>query len=773
MDTGLFKRPMRLLHLEDDENDQILVKEMLCQNGLACEVVSVNDRAAFEAALQRQHYDLIISDFTLPSFDGLKALALAKKFFPATPFIFYSGTIGEEVAVESLKKGATDYILKQRPHRLATAVRNALHNAEERARRRQAESELKKIEDRFRIVSRATNDVIWEWDIKTNQVWLSENFKNVYGHPPEAVGATMQLWMDLIHPDDKSMVVSRLNALIAVGGRTWWSEHRFRRADGAYAHVFDRASVVYDAAGKFTRMVGVMIDMTERKHAEEKIIEQAALLDEAQDAIIVSDLKGRILFWSKGAERIYDRAVEDVMGKSVDELLHHAAATSQAALKETLKTGRWIGEMREQEKSGGELVVQSRWTLLRDGQGNPKSIMVINTDVTEHKQMEEQFLRSQRLESLGVLVSGIAHDLNNTLAPIIIGIQMLRLEPQRDPEMESLLVTMEISAKRSADMLKQMLTFARGGEIQKTLIQPADLVKEMSGIVSDTFSKFIECRVQAGPGLHPIAGIPTQLHQVLMNLCVNARDAMPKGGTLTLNAENVKLTATEAARHAGAKAGNYVCFSVADTGTGIPPEQLGKIFQPFFTTKAPGKGTGLGLSASSNIIKNHDGFMTVDSRPGHGTEFKVYLPAAGKTAVEPPVEKALLPAGAGERILVIDDEAAILAIMRAALENYGYTVLTAASGPEAIAQMGSHADTINLVITDLNMPFMDGEATITTLRKISDKFKTIIVSGSELAAITANRQIKADAYVIKPFTNEALINTVHQALTHPANPVES
>jgi len=759
---------MRLLHLEDDENDQVLVKEMLRKDGLNCEVVAVNDRAAFEAALQRHQYDLIISDFTLPSFDGLRALALAKELSPAIPFIFYSGTIGEEVAVESLKKGATDYILKQRPHRLATAVRNALHNAEERSRRRQAESELKKIEDRFRIISRATNDVIWEWDIKTNQVWLSENFKNVFGHSPEIVGTSMQTWMDLLHPDDKSQVVSRLNSLIAVGGRTWWSEHRFRRANGVYAHVFDRASVVYDAAGKLTRMVGVMIDMTERKHAEEKIVEQAALLDEAQDAIIVSDLKGRILFWSKGAERIYERTVDEVMGKSVDELLHHAAATSQAAIKETLKTGRWLGEMREQGRSGSELVVQSRWTLLRDGQGNPKSIMVINSDVTEHKQMEEQFLRSQRLESLGVLVSGIAHDLNNTLAPIIIGIQMLRLDSP-DPETESLLQTMEISAKRSADMLKQMLTFARGGQIQKTVLQPADLVQEMGGIVSDTFSKLIKCRVQTSPSLPPVAGIPTQLHQVLMNLCVNARDAMPKGGTLTLNAAPVKLTAAEAARHAGAKAGNYVCFSVADTGSGIPPEQLGKIFQPFFTTKAPGKGTGLGLSASSNIVKNHGGFMTVDSQPGHGSEFKVFLPVAGKTPVEPAVEKVLLPAGAGERILVIDDEAAILAIMRAALENYGYTVVTATSGPDAIAQLGSHSATINLVITDLEMPFMDGPATITTLRKISDKFKTIIVSGSEVAAIAANKQLKADAYVIKPFTNEALINTVHAVLTAKAH----
>lgn len=757
---------MRLLHLEDDANDQILVEKILRADGLSCEVVAVQDRAGFETALRDRPFDLIISDFTLPSFDGMRALALAQELSPATPFIFYSGTIGEEAAVESLKKGAIDYILKQRPQRLVTAVRNALHNAEERTRRRRAENDLKKIEERFRIISRATNDVIWEWDIQTNQVWLSENFKNVFGHSPEAIGATFDQWMDLVHPDDKGQVISRLNALIAGRGRIWWSEHRFRRADGSYVHIFDRASVVYDAAGKLARMVGVMIDMTERKHAEEKIIEQAALLDEAQDAIIVSDLKGRILFWSKGAERIYGRTVEEVLWKSVEELLRPATSTSEAAIKETLKTGSWMGELREQGKSGDELIVQSRWTLLRDSQGKPKSIMVINTDVTKHKQMEEQFLRSQRLESLGMLVSGIAHDLNNTLAPIVIGIQMMRLDSP-EPETESLLQTMEISAKRSADMLKQMLTFARGGEIQKTLIQPADLVTEMGNIVSGTFSKMIQCRVQTGRALHPLAGIPTQLHQVLMNLCVNARDAMPKGGTITLSADNVKLTAAEAARHDGAKPGNYVCLSVADTGTGIPPEQLGKIFQPFFTTKAPGKGTGLGLSASSNIIKNHGGFMTVDSQPGRGTEFKVLLPAAGKTVAEPVDEKVVLPAGHGECVLVIDNEAAILAIIRATLESYGYAVMTAASGAEAIAQLGAHAATVNLAITGLDLPFMDGQATIANLRKISSQLKIIVVSGSEPAAVEASRQLKADAVVVKPFTNEMLIRTVHAVLTPP------
>ncbi len=273
--------------------------------------------------------------------------------------------------------------------------------------------------------------------------------------------------------------------------------------------------------------------------------------------------------------------LEKSWGNRADELLRPATLLSQTAIAETLKAGHWIGELRGQGRSGREVTVQSRWTLLRGGDGNPKSIMVINTDVTEHKQLEEQFLRAQRLESLGVLVSGIAHDLNNALVPVIIGIHMLRENPP-PPKMESLLLMMEASAKRSAEMLRQMLTFARGGETQKTVVEPAHLVKEMGKIITDTFPKSIQCRVRIDQTPHPISCIPTQLHQVLMNLCVNARDAMPHGGMLTLAAESAPLTAAEAACHKDARPGDYVCLTVTDTGgMAFPPAQLEKGFQPF------------------------------------------------------------------------------------------------------------------------------------------------------------------------------------------------
>ena len=763
---------MRVLHLEDNENDQILVKEMLQADGLACEMVAVKARDEFEAALRRDGFDLIISDFSLPSYDGLKALALARELSPQTPFIFFSGTIGEEVAVESLRNGASDYVLKQRPHRLTVAIRRALTNVQERARLELVEGELRQLEARLRIVARASNDVVWEWDVKTGKIWFSENFKIIFGREREEIGARLENWHDLIHPDERARVVSSLTSALATGGRVWWSEHRLRSANGSYLHVYDRASLVYDAAGKPLRIVGVVIDMTDRKIAEEKIREQAELLDKAQDAIIVCNLDRTILYWNKGAERIYGWSTTEAIGKNVRQLLFHGHPPPQIddAVKSLEERGEWIGELPEFTRDNKSVIVQARSTLIRDQQGQPKSLLIINTDITERKQLEEQFLRAQRLESLGALVGGIAHDLNNALVPIIVGVDIMR-EQALSPDVRSMIATMEISARRSADMVKQMLLFARGGETVKTVIRLEQLVKEMARTITDTFPKNIRSQVKLGKNLWPVAGLPTQLHQVLMNLCVNARDAMPKGGTLALTAENVNLTLADAALHKGVKPGNYLCLTVADTGTGIPPDIADKIFQPFFTTKGIGKGTGLGLSTCQSIAKSHDGFITVHSQAGTGTEFKVFLPAARDEPVPTDeADKVLPPAGHGERVLVVDDEEAILAITRAALANYGYEVVTASGGPEAITQFAQNPEDIRLVISDLAMPLMDGCTTLAALRKIRPDLKVIVASGSEKEMEDRLKLIKYDAFIAKPFTNEILLETVHRVLASTGSP---
>jgi PAS domain S-box-containing protein len=765
METKNQNPALRILHLEDDENDHFLVVEKLRADGLLCEFFLAKSKNEFAEALNRAKYDLIISDFSLPSYDGLSALSLAQELHAETPFIFFSGTIGEDIAVESLRNGAVDYVLKQRPNRLPAAIRRALRNCEERARLKKTEQALRQSEERLRIVAKATNDVIWEWDMANNRVWFSENFPAAFGHKIET-GITSEAWFDFIHPDDKQSVLTSVAALLAGGGRIWWGEYRLRHHNGSYADIFDRASVVYDQDGRASSMVGIKIDISERKQAEGKIRDQAALLDKARDAIIVCDLDRKITFWNKGAERIYGWSAAEAVGKNIRQLLFEGEITAQImdAIKSLNERGEWMGELQETTKSGKHVIVQARSTVICDDHGRPRSFLLINTDITEHKQLEEQFLRAQRLESLGVLVSGIAHDLNNTLVPIMIGVEILQRETLSEDAV-SMVHTMGTSARRSAEMIKQMLMFARGGETSKTLVQPGRLLNEIGKVITDTFPKSIRCEVRVGKDLHPLFCVSTQLHQVLMNLCVNARDAMSEQGTLTMSAENITLKTSEAAGISGASPGSYVCLSVADTGQGIPPEQLEKIFLPFFTTKAPGKGTGLGLSTCQSIVKNHDGFMTVHSVVKSGSEFKVYLPGAGMKPIEPATVTApVLPAGKGERILLVDDEESILAMTRAALENYGYTVSTAVSGMEAIARFHENPGAFDLIITDLAMPFMDGHTMITALQKIRPDIKIIASSGSETEAETRLQNLSTDGFILKPFTTEKLLHTIRQTL---------
>jgi PAS domain S-box-containing protein len=753
---------LRILHLEDDEQDHLLTAEKLRADGLRCEWILAKSKNEFVEALHQGRYDLIISDFSLPSYDGLSALSLAQELHADIPFIFFSGTIGEDIAVESLRNGAVDYVLKQRPGRLLAAIRRAVRNSSEQARLKKAEQALRQSEERLRIIAKATNDVIWEWDIVNDRVWFSENFPAIFGHPIEA-GIASKTWFDFIHPDDKPAVLASMAALLAGGGRVWWSEYRLRQHNGAYVHVFDRASIVYGANGRALSMVGIKIDVSERKQAEEKIREQAALLDQTRDAIIVCDLDRKITFWNQGAERIYGWRAAEVSGKSIRQLLFENEDSAQIneAAKILNERGEWMGELREKTQSGKSIIVQARSTVIADEHGRPKAFLLINTDITEHKQLEEQFLRAQRLESLGVLVSGIAHDLNNALVPIMVGVEILQRETLSE-DAASMVQSMEISVRRSTEMIKQMLMFARGGEAGKSLVQTDRLLREIGKVVADILPKSIRCELRLAQGLPPLFCVSTQLYQVLMNLCVNARDAMSEQGTLTISAENVMLKAGDLP---DAQPGNYVRITVADTGHGIAPEQLEKIFLPFFTTKAPGKGTGLGLSTCQSIIKNHGGFITVDSRPGSGSEFKVHLPVAGARAIEPAnVAPTALPAGKGERIFLIDDEESILALMRTALENYGYAVSTAVHGLEAIARFRENPAAFDLIVVDVAMPFTDRHALIEALREIRPEIK-IIASGSlEQEVENVSPRLSLNGFICKPFTTEKLLNTIRQTL---------
>lgn len=546
-------------------------------------------------------------------------------------------------------------------------------------------------------------------------------------------------------------------------------EYRIRHKDGSYHWVEDNNRVVRDEFGEATDAVGVRTDITERKQAEERLQEHADIINRAHDAIIVLNFKGqRIVFWNSGAERLYGWTAGDAIGSSLGELIFADAKDCEGPLKMLLASaGEFQGEIKQVTKNGQQLIVDSRATLIRNPDGTPRSVLLINTDITEQKKLETHLLRAQRLESIGTLASGVAHDLNNILTPILMCAEMLRGDPMGE-DFPALVSMIEESAVRGANVVKQVFTFARGIEGEHVAIKPSHLIQEMVDIAKNTFPKTIEILGRYRDDLWSINCDPTQLHQALLNLSINARDAMPIGGTVTIDAENFRVDENYASMALGARPGTHVMFSVTDSGAGMSRATIDKIFDPFFTTKKTGKGTGLGLSTVLGIVKSHGGFISVDSEIGRGSTFKIFLPAKRDEqtveGIETPVDS---PIGNGELILVVDDEDSILRITKMILENNNYSVLCAADGPDAVAIYAKQMDSIKVVLTDIVLPYMDGVSLIRAFKKMKPDMLFVASTGYGKPTHRAELQaLNVTSFLNKPYDTQRLLKTLHQVLEH-------
>ncbi|WP_414660323.1 response regulator [Horticoccus sp. 23ND18S-11] len=630
---------MRILHLEDNRHDAELVADLLKSQWPECQVTVVSNRESFLAALAGPGHDVILSDFKIPGFSGQEALQLTLELAPDTPFIFLSGTVGEDTAVELVHSGAADYLLKDRMQRLPLAIQRAMREKAEQRRQR----------------------------------------------------------------DDA-----------------------------------------------------------------ERIREQAELLNQARDGIIVTDLDDRIIFWNRGAERILGWTAAEAIGQRPgDHLSPDIAGDIRAMNERATQADEWRGELRLVNKQGQPLVVEVRITLIKDRAGRPKSRLKILTDITEKKNLEEQYLRAQRLECLGMLSAGIAHDLNNALAPVLMAGQLLRTRAT-DPRDLSVLDILERSAGRGAALVKQIVSFAGGADHEKVIIQTKHLLRDILDLVQETFPKSISVESRTGTDLWTIQGNPTQIHQVLLNLCINARDAMPEGGSLRLKAENRVLSEREAHALPGSSPGQFLVLEVADTGSGIPPDILARIWDPFFTTKGEGKGTGLGLATVRGIAARHGGFVTVASDVGVGSIFRVYLPAAIDRAAGERAGESAHPfsaRGNGELVFVVDDEPNIRGAISAILSQHGYRPLPMGDGMEALSEYANRIAEVSLVITDLDMPGLDGHALSHAILRLNPAVKLLFISGvgSDAALKASVAKLRA-GFLAKPFSPDALLRKVHEIL---------
>ncbi|NJM97280.1 MAG: response regulator [Phormidesmis sp. RL_2_1] len=494
--------------------------------------------------------------------------------------------------------------------------------------------------------------------------------------------------------------------------------------------------------------------------------EQAALLEVTTDAILVQSMDGRILFWNKGAETLYGWSSEETIGQNANRLLYQNGMDDDDEIHQCLmQEGSWKGECKQITRLGQSIIVMSRWALVKNESGHPDAILTVNTDITQSKQLEAQFLRAQRLESIGTLASGIAHDLNNVLTPIYGVAYLLPMQlPDADENIKQQFEILENSAKRASGIVNQVLLFAKGVEGERKSLQIKHLIAEVKSLVHKVFPNSIDISINVPEGMWPVKGNETQLHQVFMNLFINARDAMSNGGRLTISATNLQLDHTVVDSHLDVQAGPYVLVTVADTGSGIPPDTLERIFDPFFTTKQAQGGTGLGLSTVHGIVKSHGGFITVYTEAGKGSQFKVYFPASesGETVEEDFLSS---PSGQGECVLVVDDEDPIRDIAQNILTIHNYKVLVATDGIDAIAQYSQHQSDIKIVLMDLTMPDLDGSTAIQVMQRINPQMKIIAVSGlpgNEQIASRLGESVKA--FLSKPYESSTLLTTIHRVL---------
>ncbi len=639
------KPPLRALIVEDNPRDAELAVAALRQAGYVVCVDVVDTPERLLEDLEEDRYDVILSDHNLRDWSGLDALKIVRDCGKDVPFIVLTGSLGDEAAVDYIKRGATDYVLKDRLARLPLLVGRALEEMALREEHLRTEEARRASEERLSLIARVIHDVVWDWNLLTDEVWWSDGLEASFGYRKEEVAPSFQWRHARVHPEDAERVLREILGVVQSGEKTWTGEYRFRKGDGSYAHILERLRVISDATGRPVKMLGSMVDITERKR------------------------------------------------------------------------------------------------------------------------LEDQFRQAQKMEAVGQLAGGVAHDFNNFLT-IITGYSELLLE-RLGPEdgQRANLEQIKRAGERAAALTRQLLAFSR-----RQVLVPQDL--DLNAIVADIdkmlrrlIGEHIELVTIRQEGLGKVRSDPGQIEQVIMNLAVNARDAMPQGGKLTIETANVQLDEEYARRHALVTPGRHVLLAVSDTGCGMDAATQAHVFEPFFTTKGEGRGTGLGLATVYGIVKQSGGHICVYSEVGKGTSVKLYLPHVGQDVrVVEPKKEAEIPRGS-ETILLVEDEAALRMLVRELLESKGYRVIEARHGPDALFVCEQHKGPIHLLLTDVVMPEMNGRELAERLAPFHREMKVLYMSGYTDDAIVHHGVLDAGmGFLQKPFSRNTLARKVREVL---------
>lgn len=762
------KSLLRILIVDDSPDDaSLIVHELKKEFDPVFE--RVDSASALQAALAKESWDIVISDYIMPQFSGLAALKIVHENKTDIPFLIVSGNVGEDVAVEAMKAGAHDYLIKNNLTRLIPAVRREIKEAAVRRKRRQAEDALYSSQTMFR--SLVEQSLVGIYIIQSGKfAYVNPKFAEIFGYSQNEIIASKYL-VDLVACDFKTEVNEKLvNHLDTRSGSIHYSFQGVRK-DGKQIEL-EAHGTRMEFNGK-PAVIGTLLDITERKRTEEELRKLSRAVEHSPVSVVITDINGNIEYVNPKFTSVTGYAAVEVLGQN-PRLLRSGEMDPREyeQLWDTITAGKeWHGEFLNRKKNGELFWESASISAIKNMEGVITHFVAVKEDITERKTSIEQMRQAQKMEAIGQLAGGISHDFNNLLT-IINGYSalLLRALDIRDPLRKEVGHILH-AGERAAELTHQLLTFSRRQILEPKVLDINALVKNLEKMLCRLIGEQFRLNTQLDEGTGLVKADPGQVDQIIMNLVVNARDALENGGEITIETANVELDDNFVRVNAGSIPGSYVMIDVRDNGIGMTEEVKRRIFEPFFTTKEQGRGTGLGLATVYGIVKQSGGYILVTSELGQGSSFKVFFPRVyNERAVinKPKMEEP--PVAGKHTILVVEDEIGVLNLIVHTLGKHGYNVLHSANPSEAMEIFLQNQHTIDLLLTDVVMPFMSGPKLAEALQKKKPHLKVIFMSGHTADTVGLQSILERGySFIAKPFVNGTLIEKIVQVLANQEN----
>jgi PAS domain S-box-containing protein len=755
---------IRVLLVEDNAGDARLLREVVREaEGAHIQLTHVDTLGKALVRLDADQFDVVMLDLSLPDADGLETLVRTHAQAPSVPIVVLTGLDDESLAIRAVREGAQDYLVKGSV--TGQLLVRAMRYATERKRAVEA---LQRSEEYFRSLIENALDIITVLDIDGTVRYGSPSFERVLGYPQGVL--TGENLFKLIHPEDRDHVRNVLEVGAQNPGVTQSIQFRALHRKGEW-RVLESIGKRFELESTVAGYVLNSRDITERKRSEEAVRQAnetlRAVIETSPLAIYTLDQEGVVRTWNSSAQQMFGYTQEEAVGNLLPVIFPEEMSSFHRRLYGILAGESQAGAEERRRSKNGHGIDVSVWTApLRDADGAVTGIVEVVADNTERKRLEEQFRQAQKMEAVGRLAGGVAHDFNNLLTVITGYCQMLldRFEPGESTREDMLQVLK--AADRATALTRQLLAFSRKQIVQPKVVELGALVTDMQQMLKRLLGVNIELVIKVDPHLGKARVDPGQLEQVIVNLVVNARDAMPSGGRLLIELRNVQLESESGTREMPIPEGSYVVLEVVDTGTGMDEETRSHLFEPFFTTKEKGRGTGLGLSTSYGIVKQNHGEILVRSEPGMGSAFSIYLPRIDEpSSIDSPHQSFVRAPKGAETILVAEDEDGVRHIVTQMLREQGYTVLPASGGAEALQIAEAHSGPLQLLLSDVMMPRMNGPELAERMRKLRPDMRVLFVSGYTDGEIVREGELQPGTdYLQKPFTREQLTDKVREVL---------